>query len=286
MLRLAKSLNARARPLARIGCVSIGTVYVLVGVLALLALSGRLIEAADEGRVVQLLMSIRGGPVVIWAIVVGAGAYVLWRVIEAISDPYGFGAGWKGLARRAGVASSAVGYALIAFTTARIAMGTGSEDRDAAEEQQQLIVAQVLAWPGGDLLVGLAGAVLAVVGIAQFVLVARRAYATEVHIEPQTEFGERITHFLAWYGYSARGVILCVLAWFLLDGAISNDPKAVGDTDTAFDFIGGGAVGDSAFAVVAVGTIAYGIFMYVNAWLYKFDSTPDRVDGPGHPGSA
>ncbi len=274
-----------ARPLARIGCLSIGTVYVLVGTLALLALSGRLIEAADEERVVQLLMGIPGGPAVIWAIVVGAAAYVVWRVIEAVSDPYGFGADWRGLARRAGVASSAIGYALIAFTTARIAIGTGGGGRDAAEEQQQFVVARVLAWPGGELLVGIAGVVLAVVGIAQFVLVARRGYATEIQIEPQSEFGERMTHFLAWYGYSARGVILCVLAWFFLDGAISSDARAVGDTDTAFDFIGGGVVGDSAFAVVAVGTIAYGIFMYMNAWNYKFDSIPEKVDGAGHSGT-
>jgi hypothetical protein len=142
------------------------------------------------------------------------------------------------------------------------------------------MIAQVLGWPGGELLIGLAGAVLAVVGIGQFVLVARRGYATEIRIEPQTEFGERVTHFLAWYGYSARGVILCVLAWFLLDGAISSDAAAVGDTDTAFDFIGGGTLGDSAFAVVALGTIAYGIFRYVNAWQYKFDSAPEQVDGP------
>jgi hypothetical protein len=99
------------------------------------------------------------------------------------------------------------------------------------------------------------------------------------------DLGERVTHFLAWYGYAARGVILCVLAWFLLDGAIRNDPKAAGDTDTV-DFVGGGSLGDSAFAVVAIGTIAYGIFMYVNAWQYKFDSTPERIAGRRNSGTA
>ena len=275
-----------ARPLARIGCVSIGTVYVLVGALALLALSGRFIEAADEERLVQVIIGIPGGALVIWGIVLGATAYVAWRIIEAVSDPYGYGAGWRGLARRAALASSAAGYALIAFTTARMALATASGTRDGAEKQQQLIVAEVLGWPGGELLIGLTGVILAVVGIAQFVIVARRSYATEIQIEPQTEFGERLTHFLACYGYSARGVILCVLAWFLLDGAISRDPQAVGDTDTAFDFIGGGTLGDSAFGVVALGTIAYGVFMYVNAWQYKFDSIPEQVDGPRDPGTA
>ena len=279
MPRVLEVLRTRARPLARLGCVSIGTVYVLVGSLALLALSGRLIEAADEERVVQLLMSLPGGPVVIWTIVAGATAYVAWRVVESIADPYGFGADWKGLARRAGLASSAVGYGLIAVTTARIAIGSSTGARDSAEEQQQIAIARVLDWPGGELIVGAAGVLLAIIGLSQFVLVARRAYATEIHIEPQTELGERVTHVLAWYGYSARGVILCVLAWFLLDGAVSSDATAVGDTDTAFDFIGGGAVGDTAFAIVALGTVAYGIFMYVNAWHYKFDSTPETVDG-------
>ncbi len=200
-------------------------------------------------------------------------------MIEAVSDPHRYGAGWKGLAQRAKLASSAIGYTLIAFTTAWIAVGSRSGVRDASEERQQRLVAQVLEWPGGEAIVGFAGAVLAIVGIGQFVLVARRAYATEIHIEPQTEFGERVTHILAWYGYSARGVILCVLAWFLVDGAISRNPEAVGDTDTAFDFIGGGAVGDSAFAVVALGTIAYGLFMYINAWHYKFESAPEQA-GP------
>lgn len=283
MWRVVESLRTRARPLARIGCVSVGTIYVLVGALALLALSGVLIEAADEARLVQLLMSKPGGPVLIWAIVLGAAAYVVWRVIEVVADPYGFGTSWRGLARRAGLASSAIGYGLIAVTTARIALQTSNGPRDAAEAQQQLVIAQVFEWPGGELLIGLAGLVLAVVGIGQFVIVARRGYATEIQIEPQTELGERVTHFLAWYGYSARGVILCVLAWFLLKGAVRSDPKAVGDTDTAFDFIGGGTVGDSAFAVVALGTIAYGIFMYVNAWYYKFDSAPEQVDGPEGP---
>jgi hypothetical protein len=77
-------------------------------------------------------MSIPGGVVLIWCIVLGAAAYVAWRVIELVFDPYGYDASWRGLARRAGMASSAVGYGLIAVTTARIALETGSGSRDAA----------------------------------------------------------------------------------------------------------------------------------------------------------
>jgi hypothetical protein len=47
--------------------------------------------------------------------------------------------------------------------------------------------------------------------------------------------------------------------------------------DTAFDFVGGGLVGDTAFAIVALGTIAYGVFMYANAWHYRFEADPNRA---------
>jgi hypothetical protein len=78
VLTVLASLRTRARPLARIGCVAVGTVYILVGALALLALSGRLIEAADEERLVPLVMGVPGGPIVIWAIVLGAAASNNW----------------------------------------------------------------------------------------------------------------------------------------------------------------------------------------------------------------
>lgn len=259
------------RPLARLGCVSIGTVYVLVGVLALLALSGRLTGSADEDRMVLILMDVPGGSLVIWGIIAGCVAYLVWRTLEAMADPYELGSGWKGLAMRSGMAASAAGYGVIALSAARLATGGGGSDREASEEQQQLLVAQVLEWPAGAWLVGAAGLAVAAVAAGQFVLLFRRGYVMEINLEDRRPAVRKTIHILAWYGYAARGVILAVLGYFLVRAAVEFDPGEVGDTDTAFDFIGGGAVGDSAFFVVALGTIAYGLFMYACAWFYQFE---------------
>ena len=265
-------LRRKARPLARVGCLSIGTVYVLVGTLALLALSGVLIEAADEDRLFDLLRGLPGGTLLIWLIVFGLSGYVIWRVAEALADPYDFGHDLRGLATRGAIAVSALAYGLIAFSAARVASGnSASGSRDAAEEAQQQLVARIFEWPAGEWLVGLAGAVAVGTGLLQFVLIARRAYTIELQMARRSPAMRGLIHGLAWYGYAARGVILSVLGYFLLRGAVRHDPEAVGDTDTAFDFIGGGAVGDSAFFAVALGTIAYGIFMYINAWHYRFE---------------
>jgi hypothetical protein len=258
--------------LARFGCVAIGTVYVLIGSVALLALSGRMIEHADEDRIIYVLMGLPGGPVAVWTIIAGAGGYVVWRAFEMVDDPYQFGSDWKGILKRACVGLSALGYGLLAFSAARIAHGFSGGVRDAAERDQQLLIAEVLLWPVGDLLVGSAGAALVAIGVMQFGLVLRRSYAAEIAIEPRSERVEAILHGLAGYGYSARGIILCVLGYFLIKAAVTGDAAIAGDTDTAFDFIGGGVIGDSAFFVVALGTVAYGIFMYCCAAYYQFEA--------------
>ncbi len=167
-------------------------------------------------------------------------------------------------------------YGLVAYSAARAALRPPSGGRDAAEHQQQIFVARVLHWPGGAWIVGIAGAIVVVVGLIQFWLVIRRAYTTEIRMEPRTRRGEIALHVLAGYGYSARGVILCVLGYFFIRAATMQRPSLVGDTDTAFDFIGGGLIGDTAFAIVALGTVAFGAFMYANAWLYRFESEPGR----------
>jgi hypothetical protein len=245
-------------------------VYVLVGGLALLALAGVLTDMADEDRMVLVVMDIPGGAFVIWAIVAGLAGYTVWRVIETLADPYDFGKDWVGLAKRTGVGLSGLGYGLLAFSAARIALAEGT-DGEESEQEQQLFVAQVLDWPAGVWIVGGAGVILAIVAVIQLVLLIRREYMVEIDRDGLSPALCNVVHGLAWWGYLARGVILTVLGYFLLRAALTLDPEEVGDTDTAFDTIGGGWVGDTAFAIVALGTIAFGAYMYMCAIYYKFE---------------
>lgn len=75
-------------------------------------------------------------------------------------------------------------------------------------------------------------------------------------------------------------MILCVIGYFFVRGTMTHQAAVVGDTDNAFDFIGGGTVGDTAFALVALGIVAFGFFMYANAWLYKFQAEPGNPRKP------
>ena len=271
-MRALSRLKRQARPLARLGCVSIGTVYALVGVLALLALAGILTEAADEDRMVRVIATVPGGLALIWGIVIGLGGYTVWRLVEAVTDPYEFGRDLKGYAQRAGIAASGLAYGFLAYSAVRIAHGNpSSAASDASEEEQQLMIAHILDMPLGPGIVGAAGLALLAMGAGQFVLLARQGYLAEVNRGALSHRMRRTIHVLAWAGYSARSVILVLLGWFLLRGAYTADAEEVGDTDTAFDTVGGGLAGDTAFFMVALGTIAYGIYMYLCAIYYRFE---------------
>jgi hypothetical protein len=263
--------------LARAGCVAVGTVYVLIGGVALIALTGHLIEYADPYRLGLLLKRVPGGVILLWGMAVGAAAYAAWRVIQAWRNPHSSSNVWLQSLNRVSVALSGLAYTVFSYSAAQVALRTPPGGRDAPEQHQQQLVARVLEWPAGWWVIGAAGLAVAIVGVVQFGFVVRRSYTREIRMQPRSRTAGRVVHGLAAYGYAARGVILCLLGYFLIKSAASGNPRAVGDTDTAFDFIGGGVVGNTAFAVVALGTLAYGLFMYANAWLYSPESDPGTM---------
>jgi hypothetical protein len=257
-----------ARFLARYGCVSIGTVYVLIGVWALLALWRLARPAADEERILQRIMSVPFGGVLTAAVAAGVAGWMVWLLFEAVFDPYHFGKSTTGRARRIGVALGALAYAAILFGAVKVLVGVGGH----GEQTRQRLAGQVLEWTGGRLLIGAAGVALAVVGLYQLKYVYDREHEHRIRLRACSRFTRMVIKALAWLGFCARCAILAVLGYFLTRAAWSYNPRGVGDTDSAFDFLGlgGGPLGDAVFSAVAAGTIAYGLFMYLNAIYFDY----------------
>lgn len=259
--------------LARYGCFSIGVVYLAVGVIAILSFLQMSRDAADEARMIEVLMDIPLGEVLLWVVIIGLLGYIVWRVFEAITDPYEMGGDYFGLAKRTGIALSGLGYAMIAYTAIQIMTGNNS----GTEKETQLFIAEVFTWTGGRWLVGISGLVTAASGFVQFYYVAKGNYIQRIHMDEFSAGWAKVVHGLAWAGFCARGILLLVLGYFLIKAAIQVDPQEVGDTDSAFDFIGAGGstLGDIAFILVASGTIAYGIFMFVFGTFHQFKKEYD-----------
>lgn len=254
--------------LARWGCFSIGVVYLLIGVVSLLSLLGLKDGGADEDSILDSLRALPLGELLIWLLIGGLIGYSVWRVFEAITDPYEFGKEPKGLAIRAGVALSAIAYAMMVYAALQAYMEDGSGADN--EVEQQLLVAKVLGWQAGRWLIGAVGLITAITALVQFKFVIAGDHNPRLSVSHLSIAFRKTIDVLAWAGYFARGIILLVLSYFFFMAAFKDSPWEIGNTDTAFDFIGKGIIGHSLFVLVGLGTIAYGLFMFVFGVYYSF----------------
>lgn len=240
----------------------------LIGVWAMLALLRIADPAADEQRVLHRIQQLPLGSVFIAAIAAGTSGYILWLIFEAVFDPYKFGNTLKGAVERIGIGLSTCAYGTIVAAAVRVLLGDGAS----SQPREQHLVATVLHWPAGRWLIAAAGLVAAFTGLYQLKYVYDGDHARRLDMDHHTPRARGLVNALGWAGYGGRCAILMVFAEFLLRAAYSFNPRAVGDTDAAFNTLGlsGGPLGDALFSAVALGTIAYGAVMYINAVYFDF----------------
>ena len=254
--------------LAKVGAIAIGVVYVLIGVVAMLSLLQVREGGADESSILNLLQRIPLGEVVVGAIFLGLLAYIVWKFYNAIKDPYGYGHDLKGVGKRLGMASAGLAYGLIAYSAIQAMFNLASGTHGQPTEQR-LMVTEVFTWGAGEWMVGVFGALVAFTGLAQFVYVIKKGYREKIHVSNISKNKKRVVATLAWIGHFARGIILLIISYFLIQAAIQSDASDVVNTDKAFDFLGD-HIGKLSFILVAFGTICYGFYMFALSMYYDF----------------
>ena len=253
--------SAGIKALARLGFAAIGTVYVLMGVLALLAALGQRQGArADKEEAVQRLQHVPGGPLLLGLITVGLLGYIAWRFTQAIRDTERKGAGVQGLGMRLFYAASGLFYSGLALYAGRLALnGRADKGGDAPRS----LTASVLGWPGGDWLIILVGMVIIGVGIAQLYRAYSGQFQKDVNASRLPATPQRVVYRTGQLGFTARAVVLGLIGYFFVQAGQQSRAGAVGSTDEAFDLLA--AMGPAALGAVAAGLVAYGLYMLVQA---------------------
>ena len=247
--------------MARIGFAAKGIVYGLMGLLALLAATGQQEgQTADKKQAVQTLQGLPGGRVLLGLIALGLLAYIVWRVVQAVRDTENKGTDTSGVARRVGYAASGLVYASLAWYAAQLAL---SGSADSSGNAKETLTARVLGWPGGEWIIILVGVATIGVGLYQFY----QAYSGKFHKHVQSSdipAGQQNTVYrLGQVGYTARGIVLGIIGYFFIQAGRQSRASAIGSTDEAFDFLA--TMGPAVLAVVALGLMAYGLYMLVQA---------------------
>ena len=257
------------RQLARFGCMATAIVYGMIGVVALMSLFRLRHGGADEASILKLLEDVPLGKVVITIIFAGMIAYIIWRIYEALHDPYGYGKKPDGIAIRIITAFSAISDALIAWPAAESLLGINPALKDGEPVGQRQMFSELLQKDYGVLIVMLIGIITSITAIVQFVYIFKEAYEERIDLKRLGPFKRTTIHIVGYAGHIARGIILGIMGFFMVKAAVEKNGWQVVNTDKAFDFLGD-EVSHLVFALVATGTICYGVFMLAMGYYYDF----------------
>lgn len=252
------------------GSIATGIIYLGIGVIALLSFFKVRHGGADESSMLAILNDYIVGKILIWIILLGTVCYIAWRFYEAIKDPYGYGREMKGVTRRIGIGLSSVADMLIVYAAIRILLGASQVQTDGQPEEEQEMIRNILKQSRGKWLVIGIGGVYIVTAVIQLLYGITKGYRERVDLERFSSFFQKAIQFLAWAGYFGRGIILGITGFFLIKAGAVENARYVVNTDKAFDFIGD-HVGHLYFILVAVATVCYGFFMFVQGIAYDPD---------------
>jgi hypothetical protein len=235
--------------LTRLGFAARGLMYMLVGFLA--AWWGK---AEDPSGALGFLHARTGKPVLI-VMVVGFGAYALWRLLGAWLDSEGHGSDRKGLAIRLGGAGSGIVYCGFAYTAARLALGAGGGGGSGDRAREG--AATALSLPGGKALLILVAIGFLIGGGYQLVKAARGKFLRHLGGAAANAPWAQI---VGRGGYAARGVVFLVVAYLFGQAALHESASDAGGMHEAL-----ASLPRAMRLVVGFGLLLFGLFSLVEA---------------------
>src|SRR5690349_6990496 len=125
--------NSVLELLERLGYVMRGAIYGAMGTFALglaLGLGG---TATDQSGSLVILTGGPAGKLLLFAVVVGLGAYSIWGFVRAIFDPLHRGKKPSGIAERLGFAWSGIAYFSIVLFALHLLAGSASGQHDGTQ---------------------------------------------------------------------------------------------------------------------------------------------------------
>jgi hypothetical protein len=251
--------------MGRIGFAAKGVVYVLIGVLALMAALGTGGDTVDSRGALSRLSNEPFGEIALVLIGVGLLGYAVWRMASALRDTENQGSDAKGKAKRLGHFGSGLVHIGLGVFALRLGLGNGG-GQSGGGDQTQTWTARLLEAPAGEVLVVLIGFGVVAAGLAQINKGWKEKFLDDLRALPGGH--EWVVRF-GKLGYIARGVVFSIIGIFVVLAAVRHDSSNVRGMEGALDTLAAQPYGQLLLGVVAAGLACYGIYSFVES-RYRF----------------
>lgn len=233
------------------GLVVFGVVHLLVAYLALRLAFGSSGEEASQTGALREVAKAPLGPVLLWGTSAGLFVIAVWQLLSAFVG-YRHLSGKLRLRRRAASAGRTILYAVLGFNAASIALGGSGGDGGKTAS------ATLLSLPFGQIMMGIVGVVVGVVGGSQIMKGARDKYEQE--LQGSLSSGQR---WIARVGHVGKGAAIMIVGGLLIWAAWTHDSDTAGGLDTALQTVRGAPFGVFILVAIALGFACYGLYCFI-----------------------
>jgi hypothetical protein len=237
-----------------------GAVHVLIAWLALQVAFGGDAERTDsKGALTEIAQN---GAWLLWAVGIGLVFFALWQVILAFVGYTYIGKQRKRISKRIGSAARAITAGGIALGAFKYATSGGGGNQT---QQQQELTAQVLAWPGGQWIVG----AIAIGVLATAAVIAYKGFKKSFEKDLDMSRAPSWIEPVGRIGWIGKGFAYGVIGVLIGLAAITADPQQAGGMDKALHTLAAQPYGMFLLSAVAIGIAAFGVYCFVAARALK-----------------
>ena len=257
--------RAAGRPylgwLARAGLAARGTMYILIGIIAVQIATGDASQQADRSGAVRLVAKTPFGSAILWLLEIGFAGMTLWRLSEAIWGAAGEGG--RKASKRVTNLARAIFYGAVTYGILKYALGVGAPS--SSDKESRDLTATVLKVQGGQVIVGIAGVLIIAGGLYVAYRAFKRKFLKHLRLGSASARTRKIVTRLGQVGGIARGVVFVTVGIFLIIAAQDANPKQAKGIDTALRALAHTPAGPWLLIVIALGLVTFGVYSWCEA---------------------
>ena len=244
--------------LARYGYMAKGVVYGAIGALAMMEAIGAGGKTASPDGAMKSIGSQPLGGFLLVVLAAGLFGYALWKVVQGVMDPDEKGSDTGGVVRRVAYVGSGIIHGALAYTAAQSVFGAEDSSEDA-------MAASAMAYqpPVGRILVATVGIIVLGVCLYQLHAAFKGKFLHDLKLDEMSNVQKHWVNLFGSVGTTARAI--GIAGAFVLLAAYQSDPKETRGLGGALEAVQQQSWGSYMLGAMAVGLIAYGMFMFAIA---------------------